>query len=257
VVKAKDVGTANQPYRVTSAYRSLGREIRAAILQNKYDGVRLPTEADLVVQYGVSRQTVRRAMQELVAEGMIYRVPGRGTFVTPKNGRYLRQLGSIEDLMAISADTEVQLIVPLRPAVNVGAARALRLDSDWVATTSFVRTHDGAPLCFTIVAVPPDVGQQLLAIPGLQTPERGLKITVVGTLEKTSLGPVVEADQSITAEPIPGSIAKHLGCAPEHPGLRIDRIYYNAEQRPIEFSTSYFLPEMYSYRVRLQRTVPH
>lgn len=252
-----DRSPANRSHRAVSAYKVLSREVRTAILQHKYDGVRLPTEAELVVEYGVSRQTVRRAMQELVAEGMITRIPGRGTFVAPKNGRYLRQLGSIEDLMAISIDTEIELIVPLQRAVNVDAARVLRLESDQVMTTSFVRTHEGAPLCFTKVALPVDVGQELMSLPGFRAPEVGRKLTVVGALEETPLGPITEADQSITAEPIPPMIVKHLRCPPDHPGLRIDRVYYNAAQRPIEHSTSYFLPEKYSYRVRLNRAAPH
>lgn len=44
-------------------------------------------------------------MQDLVAEGMICRVPGRGTFPVPRDGRYLRQFGSVKDLMGLSLDT--------------------------------------------------------------------------------------------------------------------------------------------------------
>jgi len=67
-----------------SSYMSLAREVRKQILQGRYaDGRRLPTEAELSAQYQVSRQTVRRAFHDLVSEGMVYRIPGRGTFAAP------------------------------------------------------------------------------------------------------------------------------------------------------------------------------
>jgi DNA-binding GntR family transcriptional regulator len=63
------------------AYRTLAAQIRNAIRNGEYaDGRQLPTEEQLVASYSVSRQTVRRAMQDLVSEGIIYRVAGRGTY---------------------------------------------------------------------------------------------------------------------------------------------------------------------------------
>jgi GntR family transcriptional regulator len=46
--------------------------------------MRLPGELELAEQYGVSRDTIRRAIQELVSEGRLVVLRGRGTFVTPK-----------------------------------------------------------------------------------------------------------------------------------------------------------------------------
>jgi GntR family transcriptional regulator len=45
------------------------------------DGELIPSERELVQKYGVSRITVRRAIDELVSEGYLYRVQGKGTFV--------------------------------------------------------------------------------------------------------------------------------------------------------------------------------
>jgi len=67
--------------RAPPAYQTLGQALRDEIASGAYaDGVRLPTESELVARYGLSRQTVRRAFQDLVAEGVVYRVPGRGTY---------------------------------------------------------------------------------------------------------------------------------------------------------------------------------
>ena len=95
------------------AYRALAATLRSAIAAGRYrGGVRLPTEAELAAEYGLSRQTVRRAFVDLVAEGVVHRVPGRGTFATERGGRYLRQLGSIDDLMNLSTDTTMEVVEP-------------------------------------------------------------------------------------------------------------------------------------------------
>ena len=84
-----------------SAYRQVASDLRQAIAAGRYaGGQRLPTEAELVASTGLGRQTVRRAFQELVTEGVIYRVRGRGTFAVPGDGKYLRSFGSIDDLIA-------------------------------------------------------------------------------------------------------------------------------------------------------------
>jgi DNA-binding GntR family transcriptional regulator len=100
-------------------YQNLSRQLRSSINEGVYsENDRLPTEAELSEQHQVSRQTVRRAMQELVAEGLVFRVPGRGTFPTPRRGRYLRQFGSVEDLMGLSLDTTFELLTPLTRRVD-------------------------------------------------------------------------------------------------------------------------------------------
>src|SRR6478752_10797326 len=93
------------------AYQVLREQLRAEIRGGRYaDGARLPTESELAEHHGLSRQTVRRAFQDLVAEGMVYRVPGRGTYAREPGRRYLRQLGSIEDLMSLSDDTTMEVL---------------------------------------------------------------------------------------------------------------------------------------------------
>ena len=140
----------------TVSYRTLAKSLRDALHSGAYGpGERLPTEAELSEHHAVSRQTVRRAMQELVADGLVYRVPGRGTFPVDISERYLRYVGSVEDLMSLSADTDCEIIVALHRRVDVAAAGRLRLASDDVHSVSFVRRHEGVPFCHTQVWLPP------------------------------------------------------------------------------------------------------
>src|SRR4029079_13345134 len=96
------------------AYQILREQLRDEIAAGQYsDGVRLPTESELVARHGLSRQTVRRAFQGVCAVGGVCGVPGRGTYAS-ETGRYLRQLGSIEDLMSLSDDTTMEVLAGLR-----------------------------------------------------------------------------------------------------------------------------------------------
>ena len=143
----------------TVAYRALAGRLRDAIRSGEFAGGRpLPTEQQLAAAYSVSRQTVRRAMQDLVAEGMIYRVAGRGTYPVAEEDRYIRQFGSVEELMALSLDTDCEILDPLQRRIDIGTAGRLRLPTDEVFALALVRLHAEVPFCHTSVFLPPRVG---------------------------------------------------------------------------------------------------
>ncbi len=233
------------------AYQVLRQRLRDEIAAGAYpEGVRLPTESELVAEHGLSRQTVRRAFQDLVAEGVVYRVPGRGTYA---NRGYLRQLGSIEDLMSLSEDTTMEVLQGLSRRVDVSAASRLRLDHDVVYTVVFRRLHDGVPFVVTTVHLPESVARLVFDSAELADGAVGTN-TVIGVLEPHLDQPIAEAAQSITVAPADELVAEALGCAVDHPMLRVDRLYSDTTGTPVELSVSHFLPEQYTYRVTLRRS---
>ena len=236
------------------AYQSLREQLRSEIAAGRYrDGTRLPTESELVARHGLSRQTVRRAFQDLVAEGAVYRVPGRGTYASEPGRRYLRQLGSIEDLMSLSDDTTMEVLAGLRRRVDVDAASRLRLADDVVYSVAFRRLHDGMPFVSTTVHLVPSAAQSVLSSPALTEGAVGTH-TVIGLLEPNLSEPIVEAAQSITVAPADDPVAAAVGCERGHPMLRVDRLYSDSSGEPVELSVSHFLPEQYAYRVTLRRS---
>jgi len=66
--------------RGVSLYAAVRDRIRAEVSELEY-GSAIPTESELEHRYGVSRITVRRAIEELVSEGLLLRQQGKGTFV--------------------------------------------------------------------------------------------------------------------------------------------------------------------------------
>jgi GntR family transcriptional regulator len=236
------------------AYRSLAAQIRTAIRNGEYaDGRQLPTEEQLAASYSVSRQTVRRAMQDLVSEGIIYRVAGRGTYPVAEQDRYVNHFGSVEELMALSLDTECQVVSPLQRKVDVSVASRLRLPADEIFTVALLRLHADVPFCYTSVCLPPRIGQLLTGFGELAAAGRRSRVTVIGLIDARISGSVAAAEQSISAAGAPAFAARHLGCETGQPLLRIDRLYFDAEDDPVELAVSYFDPEHYSYRVKLRR----
>ncbi|MBI3214869.1 MAG: GntR family transcriptional regulator [Mycobacterium sp.] len=236
------------------AYQLLSRQLRDEIAAGVYSGgVRLPTESELVVRHGVSRQTVRRAFQDLVAEGVVYRVPGRGTYVDESAPRYLRQLGSIEDLMSLSEDTTMEVLSGLRRRVDVDAASRLRLDDDVVYTVVFRRLHGGIPFVLTRVHLTEQTALPVLGAPELADGAASAH-TIIGLLEPHLRYPIAEAAQSITVAGADADVAAAVGCDPGHPMLRVDRLYSDSTGTPVELAVSQFLPEQYTYRVTLRRS---
>jgi len=71
------------PDRIEPLYEQVADALRAAIRAGEIrPGYRLPSESAIVQETGVSRLTVRRAVQVLVSEGLVTVVQGRGTFVS-------------------------------------------------------------------------------------------------------------------------------------------------------------------------------
>src|ERR1035437_7441068 len=189
-------------------FRRVGSDLRSQVLSGQFPAeVALPTEAQIATQYSVSRQTVRRAFHDQVAEGLVFRVPGRGTFTTPSNGRYMRHFGSVEDLMGLSADSTLQVLVPLKEAIPPTAAGRLRPPDDHVAKTTFLRLHHGEPFSHTSVYLPPMVRAQLGEVKELTTPGTESQVTVIGLLDKVLDAPIQDAEQSITVATATADVA--------------------------------------------------
>ena len=94
-------------------YYQLANILRENIMSGRYAiGHKLPTEAELVKQYSVSRATVRGALQSLKDEGLIRREAGRGTFVSslPEFTGTLKMDGTLNGLIAMGLATSPKLV---------------------------------------------------------------------------------------------------------------------------------------------------
>lgn len=95
-------------------------DIRAKVRSMK-PHERIPSEPDLAAHYGVSRGTVKQALDELVHEGILYRLPKRGTFVAPP-----RIWRSFTELPSHSEDIRRRGFTPSADVLHFGVERADR-----------------------------------------------------------------------------------------------------------------------------------
>ena len=241
----------------TAAYRIVADRLRAEIAAGAYpSGVALPTEADLCLEHDVSRQTVRRAFQDLVAEGIVYRIPGRGTFVAGMSGKYVRSSGSIDELMALADDTDLDVLDPPTMGVDISAAGRLHLDSDTVVTMRFRRLHLDRPYCVTTAFLPVAVGRGLLDVPEFAVTGVQHNLTVLSVVERVAGRPIAGADQTITAELADARIADALECREGDPVLRIDRLYIDHNGDFLELAINHFNVTRYTYRFQMRANAP-
>lgn len=80
---------------MAAKYQTLAETLRQELLHQGQHGYKLPTEQELSGRYGLSRQTVRHALQMLEQEGLIERRQGSGSFFTGRGGNTSRQVAVV------------------------------------------------------------------------------------------------------------------------------------------------------------------
>jgi GntR family transcriptional regulator len=233
-------------------YRRLALVLAGEIQAGMYGADRpLPTDTELMLKYGLGRQTVRRAFQELVADGLVYRVRGKGTFPStqPREGRAVRSTGSIEALEQW-AGTEMEVVSAMALRRDPGYAGQLQLDRPVVARLTVRRWFNDEPFALTEIILPPDIGNRLVAeekIPDGRV--TGTILAAVGAIQ----GPVASADETVTAIAVPESMAELLHTPAGRPALRVQRVYRDADGVPLEISVTVHASERYEHRLSIYR----
>ena len=243
---------SEQERHSTPAHQRLSEDLRSALEEGRFRaGERMPNEDQLAEKYGVSRQTVRRAFQDLVSEGLVYRVPGKGTFPSnfSRQGHYLRSIGTIEDLQAF-AGSEMELLQRIELRSDEEAARRLELPSKVVAVLALRRLYEELPFGLTHIYLPPHLGQRLAEDEAVPTKRFG---TVIGNLERFLVKPIAGVNQIITSASAPPDVAPLIDYEAGQHCLRIERTYFNTDGTPIELAISFYNPDRYTYQIQMRR----
>lgn len=210
---------------------------------------RLPAEQELSETLGVSRITVKRAMNELAASGLVRRQRGLGTVVTYNAAAPLVK-GSFENLIEgltrMGLDTQVQLldcaIIPASPEI----ADLLELPpGSLVQRIVRLRRLSGDPFSYLITYIPEDIAR------GYDDAELASE-SLIKLLEKAGHAPR-EAEQTITATAAEPAVAAMLGVAAGSPLLRIHRIMRDQNGRPVQDITAHYRADRFQYQMRLTR----
>jgi GntR family transcriptional regulator len=237
----------------TPLYQQLYVLLRQKIDGGEFkDGIAIPTEKDLVKAYDVSRVTTRKAMQLLVDDNLVVRIPGKGTFV--QTGRIEENLISLQgfaELMVTRYPDQVMEVHSFEviPAPN-DISKALQIQEDShlirIKRRHVVSTH---PLALAIIYLPFDLGKSLTVDEVSNTP--------IYTLLTQKEGVTIEhANQRISAVRANGEIADLLEVPRGSPVLLVKRITYSEEDRPLEYIELYYPGEQHELIVELHRNTP-
>jgi GntR family transcriptional regulator len=233
----------------TPHYYRIEQELRARIARLRPDDA-LPSDAELVEEFGVSRMTARNAMQRLVQEGLVYREPGRGTFVA--RSRVPRQLtllhGFSEEMRRRGAVPSSQVLsAGLRPGSPDELAALDLPAASPVVEVRRVRLADGTPMALERAVMTPACAPVLdhdLAVRSLHR-----TLVSIGTVPATGVSTVGAATAS-------ADDVRHLHVPRRSPLLVERRLISDQRGAPVEWTESRYVPDRYELRVEFLVEAP-
>jgi GntR family transcriptional regulator len=210
---------------------------------------KLPSENDLAKKFDVSRVTVRRALQSLESEEMIYRSQGLGSFVSDERAPHsLVRLTDFNEDMAkagLDASSIVQNFVTeeapdwLAPVLEIDPGnKVIRIDR--------LRLGNGEPIAFDSTWLPILYGQLL-------DKDKLEKTTIYRQLEENYDIPIVRGCYRISAVIADEQLALHLKIPKKSSLLLIDRTSYTIGGKAVYYQKRFYRSDKVMYEMTLER----
>jgi DNA-binding GntR family transcriptional regulator len=226
-------------------YFQISRRLQAAIRSGMIPaGARLENELAIVQRLGVSRPTVRRAIQELVDDGLLVRRRGIGTQVV--QGQFTRQVeltSLYEDLKSSQHEPGTRVIAhEIIPATDAVAESLGIVPGANVVFIRRQRSTDGIPVAVLENFLPiefSDITSEQLELRGLYQILRARGVTLR------------VAKQKIGARRAHGDESDLLEIDKGGPVLTMERVAYDHSGRAIEHGHHCYNPELYSFETTL------
>jgi GntR family transcriptional regulator len=212
-------------------------------------GATVPGEQDLAQEFGVSRITAKRALDELAAAGLVTRERGRGTRVLPQPPSPTVTAsfeGWFENMARMGAETAVRVLDFAYVPAEAEAAAALGIPrGETVQRAVRVRALADTPMSYLVTHVPAEIGRRfdreaLASGPLLTLLERaGVKVASAEQIVSATL-----ADAGVAA-----ALDTHVGAAL----LEVRRIVSDTDGRPVEYIHALYRPDRYRFQMAMSR----
>ncbi|MDR3536435.1 MAG: GntR family transcriptional regulator [Acetobacteraceae bacterium] len=228
-------------------YRQVSDKLLDEIAQGRIAaGQALPPEHALCSQFGVSRITVRKALDELVARRIVVRRQGVGTFVEDADHSTwsVTLTGVLEDVLTPHHLTLARK-AEVRPEPDVLVFAKLPPGTKLRLFEGTNHVESGMPLVHLRYYFPAWVAETLTA-EALSGPTHAIKV-----VEQRAGCRVDHADQIVLPEIATGHTAKSLMVPEGTAVLRAIRVYFDTQSRLIEILDAAYHPKNYRYTARL------
>jgi GntR family transcriptional regulator len=200
---------------------------------------RLPGEVDLAARYGVTRMTVRQALNNLVNDGLLVRRRGVGTFVA-ENAAQRRNMsrltGFSEDMRSGGREVETRMLAQRIIPVPEDIAGSLQLTpGTHVTHVARLRLVDGTPVIVQHSWVPYDLCPALWEEPLVDD-------SLYATLRSRYDIALRRADQRLAAVSATSELAALLELPARAPLLRVEQVTLDDRNVPVELARSWMRP---------------
>lgn len=228
-------------------YLQLIEEIKEKIENQTYhEHEKLPSERELCDRYELSRITVRQALQALEQEGYIYKLHGKGTFVSQKVFKQdLKRFYSFTDEMRKKNKNPKSNVLEFQEkSVDEKLMLAMGAEEgEIVYEVVRLRLADEEPLIYETSYIPKKF------FPGL-TKERLMEKPMYEVFEEDYQRKVTLVEEDFSATSAGEQVADYLNLAENQPVMLIKRFAYHQEQL-IEYTISAARGDKFNYRVEL------
>lgn len=228
-------------------YRQLSSAIVKAIRSGELQpDQRLPSEHDFSRRYGIVPMTVRQAMNELVQNGYVYRVQGKGTYVAPRFLRHGldRMLSFSEDMRARNLQPGSRILEFEICTLPEEIARRLNLSvQDQAIHVKRLRLASGEPVGLhdTFVCRVSFSRQEL---------EEGGSLYQLLASKEVSIS---EGDDQIESVEADEELGELLNVRPGGALLKVTRVASDQNGLPIEYTEATYRADLYRYSIHLRR----
>lgn len=240
--------------RMNSRYTELARQLIHDIGSGKHAvGSTLPSEIELSEIYGVSRTTVRSALQMVQNLGLISRRKRAGIRIEAAKPRhtYTQSLSNIEELMQFAALTErhVQAVTELACDEALAAQLGCEVQQRWMKVELLRVNPENPelPICWTDVYLDPLIGA------GIRRRLRKNSGLICEMVEEKYGRIVAEVRQEIRSVRMTEHLAAKLAAVAGSPALEITRHYVDQQGIAFEVSVSVSPADRFTYAFRLRR----
>jgi len=245
---------AIDPSNIIPKYYQLANILREQIENGTWKANEtIPSERQLEQQYNLSRPTIRQAIDLLITQGYLYRIHGRGTFVSPpKLQKGILELTSFSEDMRNRGLEPGQIMLEFGftdPPKKIKKRLEISDPKKKVLRIKRIRTGNGEPIGIQDSYLNlPDTKEISLQ----ELEERGSIYAILQ--EKFGIYPA-EADETLEVTLASEEEAEQLAIPLGSPLLLNERILYSQNRQAIEFVSILYRGDRYKYTMRLSRKV--